>query len=79
MYATNPAIAPVIIPSFIDINSIQLYLYSNHITTGAIKQSKNIKEYVPINGIIVITPATAPKNALNIDICLKRFKSYFII
>lgn len=74
MYAIKPAIEPTIIPSFTDDKVIQLYLYNNQTTIGAIKHKRKINEYIPMYGIIVITPAIAPKNALNIDICLNNIK-----
>ena len=46
-YEINPAIAPVIILSFMDESERQPYLIKIQITRGATKQSKNIKETAP--------------------------------
>ena len=47
MYATNPEIAPTIIPSLIESSDKQLYFTSNQITSGAIKHIKKINETTP--------------------------------
>ena len=77
-YDTNPAIAPVIMLSFIESSDKQLYFTNNQITSGAIKQIKKIKDKIPKYGINVIAPKIAPKNALKIAICLSKIKFMFI-
>mgnify|MGYP006962732274 CR=1 FL=1 len=48
MYEINPDKEPTIILSFMELSDKHSYLIKIHITSGAIKQIKNIIENVPM-------------------------------
>lgn len=77
-YDIKPAIAPVIILSFIEDSERQSYFIKIQITSGAIKHIKNMKENIPMYGINVTVPSINPKKILNIEICLSKVRLIFI-